>query len=96
MLKSALRSLTGPRTPPSFTAWAFAELPWKTEIEFAVDAAIVDCPSMKQVVVVERGKNEIRMEPGRDHWYHQLMQTASDKCEAEALDARTPELPHES
>ncbi len=56
----------------------------------AVDDAIKDCPSVKQVVVVERGKNEIHMEPGRDHWYHQLMRDASDKCEAEPLDSEHP------
>jgi len=56
----------------------------------AVDAAIKDCPSVKQVVVVERCKNEIHMEPGRDHWYHQLMENASDVCPAEPLDAEHP------
>lgn len=57
------------------------------QLKPAVDEAINACPSVKQVVVVERCKNEIHMEPGRDHWYHQLMANASDKCEAEALDA---------
>jgi acetyl-CoA synthetase len=57
------------------------------QLKPAVDEAIKGCPSIKQVVVVERCKNEIHMEPGRDHWYHQLMANASDKCEAEALDA---------
>ncbi|MFN0109425.1 MAG: acetate--CoA ligase [Blastocatellia bacterium] len=56
----------------------------------AVDDAIKDCPSVKQVVVVERCKNEIHMEPGRDHWYHQLMETASDVCPAEPLDSEHP------
>ena len=56
----------------------------------AVDAAIKDCPSVKHVVVVERCKNEIHMEPGRDHWYHQLMETASDVCPAEPLDSEHP------
>ncbi|MGH9850574.1 MAG: acetate--CoA ligase, partial [Blastocatellia bacterium] len=57
------------------------------QLKPAVDEAIKGCPSIEQVVVVERCKNEIHMEPGRDHWYHQLMANASDKCEAEALDA---------
>ncbi|MDX2033058.1 MAG: acetate--CoA ligase [Blastocatellia bacterium] len=56
----------------------------------AVDAALVDCPSVKQMVVVERGKNEVHMEPGRDHWYHQLMAIASDKHEAARLDSEHP------
>jgi acetyl-CoA synthetase len=56
----------------------------------AVDAAIKDCPSVKQVIVVERCKNEIHMESGRDHWYHQLMEIASDVCPAEPLDSEHP------
>ena len=56
----------------------------------AVDDAIKDCPSVKQVVVVERCKNKVHMEAGRDHWYHQLMETASDVCPAEPLDAEHP------
>ncbi|MBK9315529.1 MAG: acetate--CoA ligase [Acidobacteria bacterium] len=60
------------------------------ELKPAVDEAIVDCPSVKQMVVVERTKNKVHMEPGRDHWYHQLMETASDVCPAEPLDSEHP------
>lgn len=60
------------------------------ELKPAVDEAIVDCPSIKQMVVVERTKNKVHMEPGRDHWYHQLMETASDVCPAEPLDSEHP------
>src|SRR6266511_795897 len=57
------------------------------QLKPAVDEAIKDCPSVKHVVVVERCKNQIHMESGRDHWYHELMSGASDKCEAEPLDS---------
>jgi acetyl-CoA synthetase len=57
------------------------------QLKPAVDEAIKDCPSVKQVVVVERCKNQIHMESGRDHWYHELTSGASDKCEAEPLDS---------
>ncbi len=60
------------------------------ELKPAVDEAIEDCPSVKQMVVVERTKNKVHMEPGRDHWYHQLMETASDICPAEPLDSEHP------
>src|SRR5204863_675314 len=33
---------------------------------------------------------EIKMEPGRDHWWHELTADASDNCEAEPLDAEHP------
>ncbi|MDQ3012312.1 MAG: acetate--CoA ligase [Acidobacteriota bacterium] len=56
----------------------------------AVDAAVKDCPSIQKVVVVERCKNEIQMQEGRDHWYHELMKDASDICPAEPLDAEHP------
>ncbi len=60
------------------------------QLKPAVDEAITQCPTINQVVVVQRCNNEIHMEPGRDHWYHQLMETASDQCEAEQLDSEHP------
>ena len=60
------------------------------QLKPAVDEAITHCPTINQVVVVQRCNNEIHMEPGRDHWYHQLMETASDQCEAEQLDSEHP------
>jgi acetyl-CoA synthetase len=59
-------------------------------LKAAVDEAVKACPSIKQVIVVERCKNQIHMETGRDHWYHQLMETASDVCPAEPLDSEHP------
>lgn len=60
------------------------------QLKPAVDDAVKGCPTIEQVVVVERCKNQIHMEIGRDHWYHQLMETASDVCPAEPLDAEHP------
>lgn len=60
------------------------------QLKPAVDEAIKGCPTIEQVVVVERCKNQVHMEIGRDHWYHQLMETASDVCPAEPLDAEHP------
>ena len=61
-----------------------------TTLKPAVDAALVDCPSVEAVVVVERCKNEVTMRAGRDHWYHELMQGVSDKHEAAPLDSEHP------
>ena len=55
-----------------------------------VDDALKDCPGVSDVVVVKRGDNEIHMEAGRDHWYHELMQFASADCPAEPMDAEDP------
>ncbi|WP_018467286.1 acetate--CoA ligase [Calidithermus timidus] len=54
------------------------------------DEALADTPSIKSVVVVRRTGEDISMQPGRDHWYHELMQNASDQCPAEPMDSEDP------
>ena len=56
----------------------------------AVDEALTRCESVDTVVVVRRADNDVDMEPGRDHWYHDLMKHTSDDCPAAALDAEHP------
>ena len=54
------------------------------------DEALRETPSIKNVVVVRRqrgGENTTAMTPGRDQWYHELMQKAPLACEPEAMDA---------
>ena len=51
------------------------------------DKAIAQCPSIKNVVVVQRAKNKITMQSGRDHWYHELMKEAKNFCQPEEMDA---------
>jgi len=63
-----------------------AEIPLKA----TVDEALVSCPTVKSVVVYKRTGSEIKMERGRDRWWHELMAAASDHCEAEPLDAEHP------
>jgi acetyl-CoA synthetase len=60
------------------------------QLKPAVDEALKACPSVAQVVVVQRCKNEIEMKDGRDHWYHKLMEDASDRCDSEPLDSEHP------
>lgn len=55
-----------------------------------VDAALNDCPSVENVVVVKRLENEIYMLYGRDHWYDELMLSVDDESPAEQLDAEHP------
>jgi acetyl-CoA synthetase len=54
------------------------------------DEALADTTSVQQVVVLKRAGNQIRMEPGRDHWYHELMAGASAVCDPEPMDAEDP------
>ncbi|HJQ18825.1 MAG TPA: acetate--CoA ligase [Gemmatimonadaceae bacterium] len=57
------------------------------------DRALEECPSIRNVVVVQRrpgaGGDEAfaQMQEGRDHWWHRLMQSASTSCEPEQMDA---------
>ncbi len=53
----------------------------------AADEAIAHTPSIEHVVVVKRGGNEVAMVDGRDHWYHDLMETADPTCPAEPMDS---------
>src|SRR3954467_1134929 len=56
----------------------------------AVEEALKSCPSVKSVVVYKRTGTPINMQSGRDHWWHDLMQKASDESPAEPLDAEHP------
>ena len=51
------------------------------------DEAVANTPSIEHVVVVQRGKNDVEMKSGRDHWYHELMAQASSDCPAEPMDS---------
>ncbi|MCX6519540.1 MAG: acetate--CoA ligase [Actinobacteria bacterium] len=51
------------------------------------DEALESTPSITGVVVVRRGGNEVEMEEGRDHWYHDLMAAADPVCPAEPMDS---------
>jgi acetyl-CoA synthetase len=62
------------------------EIPLKA----TVDEALPSCPSVESVIVYKRTGSEVKMEAGRDHWWHELMAGASDQCEAEPLDSEHP------
>ena len=54
------------------------------------DQAIAGAPAVEKVVVVRRTGEAIEMKSGRDHWWHELMEGASDRFEAVSLDAEHP------
>ncbi len=53
------------------------------------DEAVERCPTIESVVVVKRIGDEasIEMQEGRDHWWHELMESAGLRCEPEEMDA---------
>lgn len=59
------------------------------ELKPAVDRAVRGT-GVRSVIVVRRAGNEIPMLPGRDHWWHELVETESDVCPAEVVDAEHP------
>jgi acetyl-CoA synthetase len=62
------------------------------ELKKMVDEALKRCPSVESVIVVKRTGQEIRMEPGRDYWYHELIKlpVANGHCPTEVMDAEDP------
>ncbi|WP_339460037.1 AMP-binding protein, partial [Nodularia spumigena] len=62
-----------------------AIVPLKVEVDQALaDNAV---PSITDVLVVKRTCQETHMEPGRDHWWHDLQQGVSADCPAEPMDS---------
>lgn len=60
------------------------------KLKAIVDDAVVKCPSVQHVVVYKRTGSKISMEPGRDHWWHELTKTVRTDCPAEELDSEHP------
>lgn len=54
------------------------------------DAALDKSPTVQKCVVVRRTGTEVKMKPGRDHWWHELMSNASAVCPAEPMDSEAP------
>ncbi|HEX2355539.1 MAG TPA: acetate--CoA ligase [Micromonosporaceae bacterium] len=55
-----------------------------------VDKAVAESPSVEHVLVVRRTGQDIGWTEGRDHWWHDTVETASDQHEAQAFDAEHP------
>jgi acetyl-CoA synthetase len=62
----------------------------EVKLKAAVDEALKETPSVKNCIVVRRTGGDIQMEPGRDHWWHELMENADANCAAEELDSEHP------
>ena len=54
------------------------------------DAALEATPSIRSVIVVRRGGAraiDVQMQPGRDHWYHELMAAGTGQADPEPMGA---------
>ncbi|MDP2989804.1 MAG: acetate--CoA ligase, partial [Kiritimatiellota bacterium] len=54
------------------------------------DYALRETPSIRHVVIVNRGDFPLRVKEGRDHWYHRLLQEAEPYCQPEQCDSEDP------
>ena len=59
-------------------------------LKSAGDEAVDQCDCIEHVVVVKRTGIDVDWKDGRDHWYHDLMEKASDDCPCEEMDAEDP------
>ena len=58
-------------------------------LKASVDEALRGTPTIQNVVVVRRVGDAAKatMQPGRDVWWHEIVDAASDQCAAEPMDA---------
>jgi len=55
-----------------------------------VDEAAEQCPTVENVVVFKRSGSHVSMKKGRDHWWHEIIETVDADCAPEHLDSEHP------
>jgi acetyl-CoA synthetase len=55
-----------------------------------VDAALENTPSLKNVIVVKRTGQEVKMNEGRDLWYHEVIKGAEENVPPEPFESTHP------
>jgi len=56
-------------------------------VKDVVDEALEKCSSIESVIVLERTKQNINMEDGRDFWWHDCIDNEPNKCDSEVMDS---------
>ncbi len=59
-------------------------------VKSVVDEALLTCPSVHKVLVVNRLNWPVDMKAGRDIWYHEAREEADDVCEPAEMDSEDP------
>ncbi|MFL6209785.1 MAG: acetate--CoA ligase [Pyrinomonadaceae bacterium] len=62
----------------------------EVKLKPAVDEALKQTPTIETCIVVRRTGSDVRMQLGRDHWWHEWMEAASGDCPAEELPSEHP------
>ena len=60
------------------------KVPLKANCDSAISKGM---PSLKHVIVAKRTDQHVHMEPGRDHWWHELVAAEPTTCEPERMNA---------
>lgn len=60
------------------------------DLKCIVDEALNSCDSVETCLVVERTKGNVNFVEGRDEWIAPLMESASEDCPAEIMEAEDP------
>jgi acetyl-CoA synthetase len=60
------------------------------KLKAIVDDAAPQCPTVEHIVVYRRTGSEIEMKAGRDHWWHEIIETVDANCPAVELDSEHP------
>lgn len=55
-----------------------------------VDAALDKSPTVESCIVLQRVGIEVAMQPGRDYWWHELLEDVPADCPAEPIDSEAP------
>ncbi|HEX5707884.1 MAG TPA: acetate--CoA ligase, partial [Pyrinomonadaceae bacterium] len=62
----------------------------EVKLKSIVDEALEETPTVESVVVLRRTGTPVEMREGRDHWWHEIIETVDDVCPAEELDSEHP------
>jgi acetyl-CoA synthetase len=62
----------------------------EVRLKDAVDEALKSTPSVTGCIVVRRTGSRIQMKPGRDYWWHEIVEAVNDVRPAEELDSEHP------
>ncbi|MBF9220277.1 acetate--CoA ligase [Hymenobacter ruricola] len=64
--------------------------PKQIPVKSVVDEALLHCPGVRRVIVVEHLGWHVHMQPGRDVWFHEEAQGVPLTCPAEEMKAEDP------
>ncbi len=60
------------------------------KLKAIVDEAATQCPTVENLVVYQRTGSDIDMKSGRDHWWHEIIETVDADCPSVELDSEHP------